>query len=319
MRVTVNQRTLFSHFFSATMTKAVRFNETVLVSRLPTQEFMDAHKARAALKSNRPVPFSDEIWDGSIQNFRDVELTPAEFAALKDADSKPLTMNKFARMVTALVLGGDTTKIDMVGSAVKRVNNDEYEDPVAASRHASVQTKAVPIGYDENGEIIWEELTMEELQKRRGSLRRFQPSAPPVDDTTPQPRDGASSASQPAPPPSNSHSDDDKFIEEEKSSFSVASNKLSSEKIDNSLELKRKLTYNQHNPYYSGENTLNFHCGEFRIEFVRNEPLQVGGEMRSRAQNIDSDDDEEAMLFAAPTQRTTLVKKLLRAVFSSKT
>ncbi|KAH9255190.1 hypothetical protein BASA81_006630 [Batrachochytrium salamandrivorans] len=283
------------------MPARVTFSESVLVSRLPSAEFLDAHKARVPPKHRAAIPFSDEIWDGAIQNFREVELTPQEFALLKDASStgSDNPINKFARMVGKLVLGED---MDLVlSNNVKRVNNDEYGE----DRPSSVAlTKAVAVGYDEHGNVIWEELSVEELQKRRGSLRRFQPSSPPMD---PPPREASTSGQL------REASTPGRDAESVEIGRTVSNHEMGEQA--GSIPM-RKTLYNQRATQTPNKQKINFKCGEFRIEFVEHAPLQAGGDTRGRAENLDEEDDA---MFPPPAEksRSRSLVKIFRQVFKS--
>jgi hypothetical protein len=109
--------------------KRVRFDPIVTVAMLPMEQRFDARKARIGLW--KPGPPHDEIWDGDVLDFREVELTPEEFKQFMKRSSKrtsvPRTFQKFLAAATEKLSTGRMGGVDIVGARA-RLSEDFDED-----------------------------------------------------------------------------------------------------------------------------------------------------------------------------------------------
>jgi hypothetical protein len=117
--------------------KRVRFDPIVRVAMLPSEQRIDARKARKGLW--KPGPIHDEIWDGDILDFRDVELSTEEFKQLMRKSSKraslPRTLQKVRNIfavatekLSITTLGGRFGGVDVVSARARLSEDFDEED-----------------------------------------------------------------------------------------------------------------------------------------------------------------------------------------------
>lgn len=122
-------------------TRRVHFDPVVRVAMLPTEERVDARRARKG--QWKPGPFHDELWDGEILDFREAELTTEEFKRLMRNYNPRGTRGSIPRRIRSIfIIAADKVKQPRSGAIVgldtvtarARLSEDfdaEDEEPIA--------------------------------------------------------------------------------------------------------------------------------------------------------------------------------------------
>ena len=116
-------------FSSSKKNKKVSFPEDVSklvqVNYLPYNEKKLAQKARDGL-CYVAGPYSDELWDGDLDTFRDVELTKDEWKQMEALMNKRKSTN--TKKSRWFGLGSSTSKIDSVKVKKRATSNNNEDD-----------------------------------------------------------------------------------------------------------------------------------------------------------------------------------------------
>ena len=167
--------------------RRVRFDPVVRVAMLPSEQRIDARKARKG--AWKPGPVHDELWDGDILDFREPELSPEEFKQLmrRSGTSKrtslPRSLQRFQKLVAAatekLNLSGGSryAGVDMVGARARLsvdLDEDERDDIIPERDEEEI------IGKKERDESTSSSTRPSSTSGVRVSYFDFETSTPPV-------------------------------------------------------------------------------------------------------------------------------------------
>lgn len=195
--------------------KRVRFDPVVRVAMLPSEQRIDARKARKGLW--KPGPVHDEIWDGDILDFRDVELSTEEFKQLMKRTGKrtslPRTLQRVRNIfavatekLSITTLGGRFGGVDVVTARARLSEDFDEEDREEMTANAT----NTPLASDSKDRDDSTSSSSKSIEQRSSGVRvsyvdyDANATAPSTATRTPSPTSKASSHRvtrfEPSPP-----------------------------------------------------------------------------------------------------------------------